>query len=180
MADIWRLYEGKVPTPGEHWGSLPLDEAIALLELRPGDLITDPGRTPGFGPQGKSLRLLGAKHLIVEVYPTESRLPDWTAGFYRSPIAPKGALNRILYNALAPVLGRSNVLRVEHVPSIDSQGRSAYWVTVVLAPGAERRITGDMSIDAIGRLRHVLEAFGVEGTPILQYATEDELASNDQ
>jgi hypothetical protein len=179
MADIWRVYEGREPAWGEPWATLPLDEAIALLELKPEHFISDPGRTPRFGPQDRDLWLLGYRHVVVEVFPTESRLPDWKAGFYRSPVAPKDALNRILRNALAPVLGEGNVLRVEHLPSADSRGRNTFRVTVILAPGAQRRITGDMSISAIGRLMNVLAAFGVEGTPTLQYATEAELAHAD-
>ncbi len=179
MADIWRVYEGKEPTRGEPWATLPLEEAIALLELRPEHFISDPSRTPRFGPQDRDRWLLGYRHVVVEVFPSESRLPDWKAGFYRSPVAPEDALNRILHNALAPVLGEANVLRVEHVPSTDSRGRDTFRVTVILAPSAQRRITGDMSIGAIGRLMNVLTAFGVAGTPILQYATEDELADHD-
>jgi hypothetical protein len=180
MADIWRVYEGKEPTRGRPWATLPLDEAIALLELRPEHYISDPSRTPRFGPQDRDLSLLGYKHVVVEVFPSERRPPRWKAGFYRSPVLPKDALNRILHNALAPALGKANVLRVEHVPSTDSEGRDTFWVTAILAPGAQRRITGDMSIDAVGLLQNVLAAFGVEGTPILQYATEEELADSDQ
>jgi hypothetical protein len=119
--------------------------------------------------------LLGYKHVVVEIFPSESRPPDWKAGFYRSPLPAKDALNRILQNALAPALGEANVLRVEHVPAVDSKGRDTVWVTAILAPGAQRRISGDMSIEAVGRLLNVIAAFGVEGTPILQYATEEEL-----
>jgi hypothetical protein len=179
MADIWRVYEGGAPTRGEPWASLPIEEAIALLELKPEHLISDPGQTPRFGPQERDLWFLGYKHVVVEIFPAESRPPTWRAGFYRSPVPPKDALNRILQNALAPVLGQANVLRIEHVPSTDSSGRNTFRVTAILAPGAQRRITGDMSIAAVGRLQDVLTAFGVEGTPILQYATEEELADND-
>jgi hypothetical protein len=161
------------------WLFLPLDEAIDLLELKPSHFISDPSRTPRFGPQDRDLSVFGYKHLVVEVHSDESHLPDWKAGFYRSPVRPQEALNRILYNALNPILGKANVLRVEHVASTDSEERETAKVTVVLAPGAPQRITGDISLDAVGRLQNLFVTLGIEGTPILQYATEEELAHND-
>lgn len=179
MADIWPVYEGREPTRGEPWLSLPLDEAIALFELRPRHLISDTSRTPRFGPQDRDLSLFGYKHIVVEVHESESRLPDWKAGFYRSPVPPTDAFNRILRYTLGPILGEANVLRVEHVSSTDSRGRATAKVTVVLAPDALKRITGDISLNAVGRLQNQLATMGAEGTPILQYATEDELAHSD-
>jgi hypothetical protein len=179
MADIWPVYEGREPTRGLPWASLPLDEVIPLLELEPRHFISDPSRTPRFGPQDRDLWLFGYRHVVVEVFPDESRPPDWKAGFYRSPVAPKEALNRIFRHALGSILGEANVLRVEHQSSIDSKGRPTARVTVVIAPNAQRQITGDISLRAVGRLQSLFANMGIEGTPILQYATEDELAQND-
>ena len=179
MADIWRVYEGREPTRGAPWLFLPFDEAIDLLELKPRHFISDPSRTPCFGPQGRDLSIFGYKHLVIEIYPEESRSPDWKAGFYRSPLPPDEAFNRILRNALRPILGVENVLRVEHELSTDSIGRDTARVTVVLAPRAPQRITGDISLKAVARLHSLFAALGVEGTPMLNYATEDELAHND-
>jgi hypothetical protein len=179
MADIWPVYEGREPTRGEPWLSLPLEDAIALFELKPLQFISDSSRTPRFGPHDRELSLFGYKHVVVEVYEDESRPPDWKAGFYRSPVPPKDAFNRILRYTLGPILGEANVLRVEHVPSTDSRGRVTAKVTVVLAPDARQHITGDISLSAVGRLQNQLATMGAEGTPILQYATEDELAHSD-
>jgi hypothetical protein len=180
MTDIWLVYEGREPTRGGPWLSLSFHDAVALLELRPDDFLSDPSRTPRFGAQDRDLWFLGYKHIVVEIHPEESRPPDWRAGFYHSPIAPRDAFDRIVRNALGPILGQGNVLRVEHVPSTDSGGRAAVKVTVVLAPDAQQRITGEMALRAVARLQSLFGAIeGVEGTPILQYATEDELAHND-
>jgi hypothetical protein len=179
MVDIWPVYDGRESTRGLPWASLSLDEAIVLLELKPGHFVSDPSRTPRFGPQDRDLWLSGYKHVVVEVFPDESRPPDWKAGFYRSPVAPTEALNRILRKALGSILGEANVLRVEHQSSIDSKGRATARVTVVLTPDARRQITGDISLRAVGRLQNLFANMGIEGTPILQYATEDELAQND-
>ena len=89
MADIWRVYEGREPTRGEPWATLPLDDAIALLELRPEHYISDPSRTPRFGPQDRDLPLLDYKHVVVEVFPSESCLRDWKAGFSVRPCLPE-------------------------------------------------------------------------------------------
>jgi hypothetical protein len=45
MADIWPVYEGREPTRGEPWLSLPLEDAIALFELKPLQFISDSSRT---------------------------------------------------------------------------------------------------------------------------------------
>lgn len=179
MVDIWPVYEGREPTRGEPWASLPLDKAIALLELKPRHFISDPSRTPRFGPHDRDLSIFGYKHVVGEVHPDEDRPPDWKAGFYRSPLTPKEVFNRILRNTLSPVLGDANILRVEHADFTDSKGRRTVRVTVVLNPEALQFITGDISLSAIGFLQNLLTTMGVEGTPILEYATEDELAHND-
>jgi hypothetical protein len=180
MADVWLVYEGREPTRGGPWLSVPFDDAVALLELKPEHFLSDPSKTPRFGPQDRDLWFLGYRHIVVEIHPEESRPPDWQAGFYHSPIAPRHAFDRIVRNALGPILGEGNVLRVEHVPSTDSRGYAAAKVTVVLTPGAPQRITGEMSLRANARLQGLFASIeGAEGTPILQYATEDELAYND-
>jgi hypothetical protein len=180
MADIWPVFEGREPTRGGPWLSLPLEEAIELLELKPRHFISDPNRTPRFGPQDRDLSLFGYKHVVVEVRDEESRPPDWKEGFYRSPVSPEDAFDRVLRHVVGPIIGEANVLRVEHVPSIDSKGRVTARVTIVLAPSALRHITGEISLQAVGRLQEQLAVMGSEGMPTLQYATEDELADNTQ
>jgi hypothetical protein len=179
MADIWRVYEGREPTRGLPWLSLPLDEAIALFELKPRHFISDPNRTPRFGPQDRDLSIFGYKHVIVEIHSDEMQLPKWKAGFYHSPVRPEEAFNRIIKNALVPILGETNVVRAEHSFSTDSWGRDTANVTVVLTPEARERITGEISLSTVGRLQNLFSNLGIEGAPTLQYATEDELAQND-
>jgi hypothetical protein len=45
------------------------EDAIALLKLKPKHFISDPSRTPRFGPQDRDLWLPGYKHVVVEVFP---------------------------------------------------------------------------------------------------------------
>ena len=99
MAEIWRVYEGREPTHGEPWATLPLDNAIALLELKPEHLVSDSGETPRFGPKDQDLWFRGYKHVIVEVLSSESHPPEWKAGFYLSPVPPEDVRSRILHRA---------------------------------------------------------------------------------
>ena len=61
MVDIWPVYEGREPTRGEPWAPLPLDDAITLLELKPRHFISDPTRTPRFGPHDRDMSIFGYK-----------------------------------------------------------------------------------------------------------------------
>jgi len=180
MADIWPVYEGREPTRGGPWASMSLNDAIELFELQPKDRVADYIHTPRFGSSDRDLSILGFKHIVVEVPPNEERPPDWPAGFYRSPVSPTDAFNRILRATLSAVLGEANLVRVEHVASTDSRGRNTFKVTVILGPTARPRISGDLSLAAAGRIQKALSKMGVEGSPILQYATEDELIHDDQ
>jgi hypothetical protein len=83
MAKIWPVYEGKEPTRGGPWAEVTLSEAITLLELRPADFVSEFEVTPRFG-----------NHVIVEVDPSEA-VEKWKAGFYRSRVTPKEALDRL-------------------------------------------------------------------------------------
>jgi hypothetical protein len=100
------------------------------------------------------------------------------AGILQVASGAEGGLPRNSFSGLAAALGEENVVRVEFAPGIDSQGEGAINVTVVIAPDAVQRLTGDATIDARARLRERLEEMGVNSTPIVYYATEAELAED--
>ena len=178
MADIWPVFEGREPTRGGPWASLPLQEAVQLMDLSPGDILSPPKRTPRFGPQDQDLWWLGYRYVVVEIRAEEAN-GNWQAGFYRSPLAPREAFNRLLQQAIALDLGDENVLRVKVSGTVDTEGVRTVKLTVVLAPNAVARIPADASISAFGTLLQRLNELEVPGTPTIQYVTEAELAEGE-
>lgn len=189
MAEIWPVYEGRRPTQGEPWATVPLRQAIELLDLSPQDFISDPDRTPRIGRKDRDLAVFGFKHIVAEIGPKEADGRDWKPGFYRSPLSPREAFKRLLRHAetfnqflrdiFVQELGEDNVLRVDHAYMTDSEGRPSFRISVVLAADATPKITGEATLAAFGLLQQRLAAMGVEGTPVIQYATEAELAQGD-
>jgi hypothetical protein len=75
-------------------------------------------------------------------------------------------------------LGAENVVRAEYEPTTDSQGRDALKVTVVIAPGATKRLKGQSALSALVGVQKRLREMGEDRTPIIEYATEAELAQD--
>jgi hypothetical protein len=178
MAKIWRVYEGREPTQGGPWVDIPLADAIAALDLQQDDFISDLTERPRFGNLDRDFSYAGYKHVIVEIERSEGRRTKWKAGFYRSRVGPRDAFSRLIQQPLMAELGERNVVRVEHEPTTDSQGRDALRITVVIAPGATKRLHGGSALNALIRLRKRLGEMGDERTPMIEYATEAELAQD--
>jgi hypothetical protein len=178
MAKIWPVYEGKEPTLGAPWAEIPVSEAIALFGLRPTDFISDLAVTLRFGNVDRDLKLFGFKHVVVEIERSEGRQANWKSGFYKSRITPREAFGRLIRQALVTELGAGNVVRVEHEPTTDSQGRDALRITVVITPDATERLANGAALDALVRLQERLREMREDRTPIIEYATEAELAQD--
>ena len=178
MAKIWPVYEGKHPTYGGPWAELPFSEAVTLFELRPTDFLSDLEVTPKFGDAERDLTWTGFKHIIVEVDEQEATKAKWRPGFYRSKLKPKEAFRRLLQHAVSPAFGAENVERVDSAPTTDSLGQSALRITIVLKPGATERLAGGDVLDALVRLQDRLREMREYRTPIIEYATEAELAQD--
>lgn len=176
MAKIWPVYEGREPTVGEPWARLPMSEAIALFELRPEHFVSDTVVTPRFVDVDRDLTYAGYKHIVVEVKPKEGRQAKWKPGFYRSPITPKEAFGRLVRQALVAELGEDNVVRVEFKSTTDSRDREALKITVVIAPNATGKLKGAATLNALVSLQERLHEMRENRTPLIEYATEAELA----
>ena len=178
MAKIWPVYEGKEPTRGGPWAELPVPEAVSLFELQPEDYKSDLATTPRFGNRDRDLWYLGYKRIVVEIGRNEGRRAKWKPGFYLSRVKPEDAFRRLIQHALAAELGAENVVRVEYEPTTDSQGQDALKIIVVIAPGATEKIAKGASLNALVRLQERLSEMREERTPIIEYATEAELAED--
>ncbi len=176
MAKIWPVYEGREPTSGGPWAELPFSDAINLFELQPADFVSDPEKTPRFGDKDRDLWFKGFKHIVVEVDRGEARREGWKPGFYRSKVKPSDAISRLFRNVLADEIGPDNIVRVDYEPTTDSEGRGAMKVTVVIAPGATKRLAeSGVALNALVRLQEQIGHIARDRTPIVQYATEAEL-----
>lgn len=175
MANIWRVYEGKEPTTGDPWVRLPVSEAVALFQLQPTDFVSDLEITPRFGDVNRDFPYAGFKHIVVEVKRDEKRQAKWKAGFYKSRITPKDAFGKLIQQALVSELGKNNVVRVAHEPTTDSRGQGALKITVVLAPGAAKKLANGAVLDALVKLRERLSDMREDRFPIIEYVTQAEL-----
>jgi len=60
-------------------------------------------------------------------------------------------------------------------PGIDSQGEEVLRILVVLEPNAVAEIQGDAVVDTLLQLHDRRREAGEERSPLVEYATEDEL-----
>jgi hypothetical protein len=176
MAKIWPVYEGKEPTRGGPWVEVPLSDAIALCDLRAQDFVSDRSKTPRFGDMSRDLWYAGFRHVVVEIDFEEAGAAKWKPGFYRSRLTPKEVFRRLIEQPLVAALGSDKVLRVEVAPTLDAEGRGAMLTTIVITPDA--MLDSEAETDAEGRLRERLHEMHVAGTPIMNFATEAELAED--
>lgn len=176
MARIWPVYEGKNPTYGEPWAELPLSGAIISFELRQEDFLTELDEIPRFGDTRRDLTFAGYKHIVVEIDLAEARKAKWKPGFYRSRIKPDEVFRRLIEKTFVEQLDAENVVRIDYEPTTDSQGDAALKIIAVITPGAPERMKGGAVLDALISLRSRLHELGDERSPIIEYATEAELA----
>ena len=60
-------------------------------------------------------------------------------------------------------------------PTVDSQGREALRITIVIPPGAPAKIKGNAALDTLVQIQEKLREAGEERFPIVEYATKEEL-----
>lgn len=178
MAKIWPVSEGREHTPPDPWAEIPISEAISLFELRSEDRVADLEAPLRFSDPDRDLRIAGWRHIVVEVGRKEGQQAKWKPGYDRSRVAPREARVRRVRQALASELGSDSILRVELVePTTDYQGQDALRITVVIAPGTTQSLKGRV-LDALAALRKRLREMGNGRIPIIEYATEAELAED--
>jgi hypothetical protein len=64
-------------------------------------------------------------------------------------------------------------------PTLDAQGNDALQITIVIATAAEPRLTGPTAVDLLLEINDQLSANGEPRTPIVYYATVDEMNEPD-
>ena len=90
-----------------------------------------------------------------------------------------GTLSKIVEKAAKSALGRESVVRVFTEPGSDAEGQDALRITLVVTPSAVETIDGDALLDNILKIHDALWERGEQRTPMVSYATEEELAEID-
>lgn len=75
-------------------------------------------------------------------------------------------------------LSANAVLRVFSEPTLDSEGKDALHLTIVVAPEAVDALEGDALLDTLVQIQRDLQKAGEDRFAIVEYATEAELGPN--
>lgn len=97
MVDVWFAKDGDSPTQGEFPNYiLSLGDCIKKLGLTEEDFLTDLSKVPKFGKRDDPLAVIrGNQHVIIMVAENEAAHLGGRPGFYRSPVSPEEAANRL-------------------------------------------------------------------------------------
>jgi hypothetical protein len=87
-------------------------------------------------------------------------------------------ISRIVEKEAKPSLGKANVVRAFTEPGTDADGHDALRITIVITPEAIPTIDGDALLDNLLNIHDRLKQAGEERTPMVGYATEEELADS--
>ena len=68
---------------------------------------------------------------------------------------------------------------VQAAPTVDSEGRAALRITIVIRSGAAAGLNGDAILDTLVQIQDHLRAAGEERFGIVEYATKAELEAGD-
>jgi hypothetical protein len=75
-------------------------------------------------------------------------------------------------------LGSQNFTSVTSSTAIDSEGQEALRITIVIPQEAINKIKGDAALNTLVDMQDRLTKAGEERFPIIEYATEKELAES--
>lgn len=89
-------------------------------------------------------------------------------------------ISQIASEAALVSVADADLERVLTEPTLDSDGREAVRITLVLTPKAVKSLTGDEALDILVKIQQSLFREGEERFPIVEYATETELGEPEQ
>ena len=77
--------------------------------------------------------------------------------------------------AAATIKSGAGIQRVDSEPTLDSEGREALDITIVLTRGSAGNISGDSALDTLVKIEKALREAKEERFPIISFVTEEEL-----
>jgi hypothetical protein len=92
---------------------------------------------------------------------------------------PKSKIETIAREVASATLKSSASGTVISEPAIDSEGRDALRITIVIKSNAAKQMTGDALLNTLVQIQDRLRKAGEERFPIVQYATKQELQEVD-
>jgi len=87
-------------------------------------------------------------------------------------------IQEIAQEVASAKLTSANVSSVSSSTAIDSEGREALRITIVIKPGSRSRIKGDATLDTLVGIQDRLRSEGEERFAIIEYATKRELSES--
>jgi len=91
----------------------------------------------------------------------------------------KDEIANITKAAVTTTLGSQNFVEIANRAVTDSTGHEALQITIVLTPGSMDAITGERVLRTLDEIRTQLQRAGEDRLPIVEYATQEELAESD-
>lgn len=82
---------------------------------------------------------------------------------------------KIIEIAQKVAVANLSAVRVLSEPAVDSQGKDALRITIVIEPGVAEKVKGDAVLKTLVEIQNQLQKAGDERFPIIQYATEEDL-----
>jgi hypothetical protein len=87
-------------------------------------------------------------------------------------------INAIAQEVASANLSSQSILSAISEPTIDSEGREALRITIVIRPNIAAKLNGDKILDTLVQIQNRLLLEGEERTAIVEYATNEELAQS--
>jgi hypothetical protein len=87
-------------------------------------------------------------------------------------------VDRLVGEVAAATLASGVVDRIFSEPTLDSLGREALRITIVIEDDALPKISGDAALETLVGVHRKLQEAGEERFPILEYATHEDLAES--
>ena len=88
------------------------------------------------------------------------------------------SINALVQTTVSAALKKLKVQWVASEPIIGSDGSEALYVTIVHKGGKSGLISGDDALDAMVSIQRALKQSGEERIPVIEFATEAEMATN--
>lgn len=88
-------------------------------------------------------------------------------------------VDHVVSEAASAILkGATGVRSVASEPALDSQGREALNITIILKRGSVDKISGGKALDTLVSIERALREAKEERFPIINFVTEEELESS--
>ena len=88
-------------------------------------------------------------------------------------------IENIAARAARKRVSEAGLERVVVKPAVDSEGKDALRITFVLTPRGAEEITGDAAVDLLVALQQELAEKDEERSPLVEYATERDIAERE-